>query len=173
MIKAKIPQVLTIVAAFWGQVEYRVKQLQPWMNMARGPASGEDSVLLDYISPWNVTALLTSLRKRHHMVTLAILGSLLIKVLIIFSTSLFALRESTSQKSNVQMIATDRFDTSEVIYLQTGQTGKVVDDRPYMTTIGMNLFGSRLPPGTTDQYAFQSFDVLDDAICKYFHLLTP
>ncbi|KAJ5596990.1 hypothetical protein N7450_003448 [Penicillium hetheringtonii] len=56
---------LTIVAAFWGQVEYRTKQLMPWKIISVKPAPSEDTLWMDYISSWNVVALVDSLRADH------------------------------------------------------------------------------------------------------------
>lgn len=102
--------VLTILAAFWGQVEFRAKQLMPWRNMANGPRPAETSLLLDYISPWNVVALFKSVKNRHHMVFVAILDSPLINLLIVVSTALLSLREAIIENKNIRLIATDLFD---------------------------------------------------------------
>jgi hypothetical protein len=86
-----IPVALVFIqAAFWAQMEYRTKCLTPWRVLADGPSSASRSLLLDYISPWNIVSFLSSLASRHYGVSLAVFGSFVLKMLIISSTGLLA-----------------------------------------------------------------------------------
>lgn len=42
---------LTLATAHWSAVEYRAKQVIPWLQMQKRRKSPQDSVLLDYVSP--------------------------------------------------------------------------------------------------------------------------
>ncbi|EOD51132.1 hypothetical protein UCRNP2_2087 [Neofusicoccum parvum UCRNP2] len=64
--------VFTSIAAFWAQVEYRSKQMVPWVLMAQGPQTAWNSLLLDYIEPMNIISLYNSFLNRHWMVVAAI-----------------------------------------------------------------------------------------------------
>lgn len=75
----KLVSVLTIVAAYWGQLEYRTLQLMPWIVMKRGPAGPKDSIILNYTSPNTISSLVKSAKAGHTPVTLTILGSLLLR----------------------------------------------------------------------------------------------
>ncbi len=70
--------------------------MAPWKVMWQGPAPTARTVLLDYLSPMNIVALFTSIEASDLLVALAIVASLLIKLLTIVSTGLFALRELTA-----------------------------------------------------------------------------
>lgn len=123
----------------------------PWKAMAQGPQPASKSVLLDYVSPWNVLALVKSLRKRHYVVSVAILGSLLIKLTLVFSTGLFAPQLVTVEEPNILLVTTDKFDGSNY-------DSKFVDARAMYATYGTQVLNMSYPQGTTAKYAVQSFN---------------
>jgi len=83
--------VFALIAALWGQVQYRALQLMPWLLMSRGYVPASQSVLPDYISPWSVISLITAARQKHFLVVLAISGAILTKLAIVFATGLFSI----------------------------------------------------------------------------------
>lgn len=101
--------VFFLVAAIWHQIKYRTQQLMPWRTMAGGPAAASHSLLLDYISPWNITSFFKSLRTGHLGITLVLLGSLLIKVVIIASTGLFSIRTKVVNQSYARVQLLEQF----------------------------------------------------------------
>jgi hypothetical protein len=123
----------------------------PWKAMAIGPQPARKSVLLDYISPWNVLVLFQSLVMRHYVVSIAVVGSISIRLMTVFSTGLFALQQVSVANSNTPLIATDRFDGSKY-------NSKFVDARPMYATFGVQILNMSYLPGTTSQYAVQSFN---------------
>src|SRR6266513_1534694 len=125
--------VLTLLAALWGQVEFRAKQLMPWKIMSTGPAPAKDTLFLDYISPWNVVALGSSLRAFHFPVVLAIGGSLLIKLLIVVSTGLFMLQSTLLDRENATLVASNAFNGSEF-------NNASIDARPYSMVYAAQKF---------------------------------
>lgn len=143
---------LTIVGAFWSQVEYRVKQVKPWQILKQGPANADESVLLDYVSPWNILAIFKSLKAGHHIVTITILNTLLLRLLIVFSTGLLLLQDVVVQNIPAQLVATDQFDHNEF-------NASSVDATPTLTVSGISLLDLNFPPGTSSDYAYQSFNL--------------
>ena len=81
-----------LLASFWGQVQYRATQLTPWLLMTRGYVPASESILLDYVSPWNALSLYKASKRKHFLVVLAISGTLVIKLLTALSTVLFTVR---------------------------------------------------------------------------------
>lgn len=146
---------LTVIACLWGQVEYRIKQLMPWKAMVKVPVPAEDCLLLDYVSPWNVTALIMALKKKHIAVVLAILGSLLIKLAIIFAAGFLSIGYSPVFKDEVPMELRDAFTTSNSYPNST-------NIQPVIAVIGASQYGLPFPPGTTDTFATQSFNVVNN-----------
>ncbi|KAJ9617034.1 hypothetical protein H2200_000755 [Cladophialophora chaetospira] len=142
--------VLTLFAALWTQVDYRARQMQPWNELAGGPKLAKDGLLLDYISTAPLTALVQSLRRRHWPVSAALLGSFLLKVLIVVSTGLFSVQSlrrplsaHLSLNGNFQF---NRFDLAEVddiaAALYAGALSKQID----------------FPTGTNAHYATEIFN---------------
>ena len=63
--------------------------MTPWQQMSKGFTSPEQSVLLDYLSPWNVVALGKARKAKHYAVAIATSGTLLTQLLVLISTGLF------------------------------------------------------------------------------------
>lgn len=142
-------KVFTIVSALWGQVEYRALQLLPWRLMSRGLVPASDSVLLDYLSMWNVSALVKSLKRRHFIVAIAVTASLMIKLMTALSTVLFT-TEDVHLKYTRELQVQKVFDGST--YNQS-----TVDGRVFLKAWGVAQHNLSNPAGTTPDRAFQNF----------------
>ncbi|KAK2736811.1 hypothetical protein FQN55_001400 [Onygenales sp. PD_40] len=143
--------VFMVVGAFWGQVEYRACQLTPWLLMSRGPVAASDGLLLDYLSPWNVASLYRSLRRRHYLVSLAIVGTLLVHGLAIVSTNLFELRDLPIKRSTSLRLIND-FNFSPD-YFKPRDVATI----PHMRAKGIALNGSDVPFGIVANHVFSPF----------------
>ncbi|KAF6820834.1 hypothetical protein CMUS01_11497 [Colletotrichum musicola] len=124
--------ILTLFVALWGQLEHRAKHLMPWLAMMNEPAEAEHGILLDYITPLTMGSLVESVRRKHFLVTLTILGSLLLRALVIVSTGLLAVRQQTLvREANVTIL--DQFNmtrhsvAAQSIDLSTYDTGITVE----------------------------------------------
>ena len=67
------------------KVEHRLKQMAPWFAMYHGSLLAQQSLLLDYLPPWNIQVLPHALKVKHYPVALGIFGSLSIRILIVIS----------------------------------------------------------------------------------------
>ena len=83
----------------------------PWLLMYRKYVPAAQSVLLDYISPWNVISLIKAARKKHFLVVLAISGALLMKLNIAFATGLFSIAQ-VDFASSTQLVLDSAFNNS-------------------------------------------------------------
>lgn len=72
--------VLVIVVALWNQVDYACKLLAPWQEMRQGPSVASKTLLLDYISPWIPSVLLTAFKNGHWAVFASSTGFALLKL---------------------------------------------------------------------------------------------
>ncbi|OJI99829.1 hypothetical protein ASPVEDRAFT_126945 [Aspergillus versicolor CBS 583.65] len=141
--------VFTIVSALWGQVQYRALQLFPWRLMSRGFVSASDSVLLDYLSMWNVSALFKSLKRGHYMVSIPIAVSLVIKLMTVLSTGLFLAKD-------IQLVLTKDFQIQKD-FQGSSFNESAVDSRVYVQAWGVAQHNLSHPQGTMDKHAFQNF----------------
>ncbi|KAI9927421.1 hypothetical protein MW887_003034 [Aspergillus wentii] len=119
------------------------------MRQRLRPAS--QSLLLDYITPWNVISMFRSMKQKHWAVALSVLGSLLITLLTVFSTGLFMLESVRLENIPTTLKASAQFSSS-------GYDSKMVDGVPVLSVAGIRQFNLSYPTGTTDKYAFSPFN---------------
>lgn len=99
-------------------MEYGTKQLMPWILwFSDSEKSRSASLDLDYISRTNFMALLSSIKSRHWLVTLGIVGTFMLNLTIIASTGLLEqqLQPVSVEVSNVVTTGTFSQD-SEVTW---------------------------------------------------------
>ena len=141
--------VFTIISGCWSQVQYRALLLMPWLLMLRGPTPASKGVLLDYTSDWNVIALFRSLRKKHFLVSLPILGTLLISGLTVFSTGLFAIK-SVPSAQDAQLQVTQGFDGA-------GFDPHSIDSRAAAMYTAAKEYNMTLPVGVAGDRVFAPY----------------
>ncbi|RDL41748.1 uncharacterized protein BP5553_01727 [Venustampulla echinocandica] len=151
--------VFALIAAFWGQIEYRTKQLAPWKNMADSPQVVDRSLLLDYVSPINVGVFYRSVRMRDWAVAAAVTGSFLIKLIIIASTGLFADNFVHLNIEVTDLPVLDRFKPGSLNMSN-------LNSRPIHRIYGVRALNMTYPAGTTAQHAFTNIDTspIDDRV---------
>jgi hypothetical protein len=159
-IRLTTPIVLTIIAAFWTQVEYRTRQMQPWEEMAKGPQSVANSLLLDYISPNPLLAFIRSCKNRHLPVALTLFASFLLKVLIVISTGVFT-RRLVLLPQPLLISPMEQFQFS-------GHNASKVDDVAGLASVGPLLNEIDYLPGTNAEYAVELFRSSNQVQGKYF-----
>ncbi|KAG9643529.1 hypothetical protein KCV04_g4624, partial [Aureobasidium melanogenum] len=103
----------SILAIFWGALEYQTKVMMPWKLMADEPQTAKDSLLLDYVSPNPVIVLWKSLRAKHWPVVVTVLGSQLIILVTVISTGIFVLEPTLVQRKETPM-AVRKFNNSNL-----------------------------------------------------------
>ncbi|KAI0156556.1 hypothetical protein GGR57DRAFT_84884 [Xylariaceae sp. FL1272] len=140
---------LTILAGLWGRTEYQSKLTAPWLHLSQGPSPASRTLLLDYLSPSQPSALVASLRNRDFTVSVGIVTSILIKILIVVSTGLISLSPTIVNQESHTMVIQNKF----------------VEDRDCLRTPGnlaayilesLNSKNLTLPDGISHEYAFQS-----------------
>jgi hypothetical protein len=125
--------------------------------MASKPASAEHSLLLDYVSIWNVKALFTSITAHHFHVTLAIAGTLLLQLMIIFSTGLFALEQRNIVRYNIPITTDFKF---------ANVSNEPVDSRSFMVAMAALQYDLPYAPGTNATFAYQTFNTSQEDFRK-------
>lgn len=160
--------VLTMIAAFWGQLEQRAKQIMPWCLVSHGIGPAQNSLMLNYVTSSTLGSLVRSLRRKHFLVSTAIFGSLILRLTIIFSSGLLRLefRSLTSERAiGVEDIVDLAKDVSYFVSSYTlDTTAPVTNGLNYWA---MFKYGLPHPHGTTSQFAVQSFATGDDGESHY------
>ncbi|KAI0861821.1 hypothetical protein F4860DRAFT_524145 [Xylaria cubensis] len=90
--------VLTVIVSLWRQVNYCTMINQPWQELYNGPQQATKTVLLDYIWPFQLTSFIEALKNKHPAVAITILIFALLKLVMVVSTTLFVLGNTTSSQ---------------------------------------------------------------------------
>ena len=120
--------------------------------MTQGPTPAAKSLTADYVSQWNFLSIFHVWKASHHISATIIVGTFLIELLTVASTGLFELQTVTLEDAPIELIAQAKFD-------ENGFDGSAVDGSAALTVAGIGMYNLTYPSGTTDQYAFQPFNV--------------
>ncbi|KAF2136700.1 uncharacterized protein K452DRAFT_362381 [Aplosporella prunicola CBS 121167] len=143
--------ILTVVAALWGQVEHRTKQLLPWAILRQNPTAASDTLLQDYITQSQPEVLVHSWKRAHWTVFIATACSLLIKLITVASTGLLVLQAEQDRPRNCSLTAVDGFGSS----FNTSYLGGI----PVSNMIALAHRNISFPPGTSADIAFPTLTV--------------
>ncbi|KAL8884085.1 MAG: hypothetical protein Q9215_007792 [Flavoplaca cf. flavocitrina] len=116
--------------------------------MSKGFTSPEQSVLLDYLSPWSVVAPGKAREAKHYAVAIGISGTLLTQLLVLISTGLFVSQDEVFPRSSNS--------PTKVSSLPENFNPFQVDIRPQINLNGFNG-STQYPVGSTEQLTFQPF----------------
>lgn len=156
---------LAIIAAFWTKIDYRTRLMQPWKDLAKQQQTAQNNLLIDYISPNPFSTMVQSITKRHWPVTAVLIGSTVLKILIVFSTGLFLLRRASPPLhlpfNTAQQFELSRFNSS------------AVDDMAASLYAGVQLNKISYPPGTNASFAVETFNSSQTITGLYVHQVFP
>jgi hypothetical protein len=145
--------VFTLAAAFWTQVDYRTRLLQPWEELARRTRPARSNLLLDHISRHPVLSFYSALKIRHWPVATVLFASLALKALVVLSTGLFAL-QVVNEPISIPVVLTAQiqerdFDPSSVDFTAVSLYKSSFFDR------------SSYPQGTNADYVVEAFNAAE------------
>jgi hypothetical protein len=142
--------ILTIFASLWSRVEYQAKQCTPWQSMVGKHQEADKSVLLDYVSVMQPVALYKALKNKHAVVAYAVVCSIALRLLIVFSTGLFAFQQTAVHRPNVVIQLSDSFSPNATKFDDVGS-------QPFDILNGVLFEGLAYPQGTNENLTFQQF----------------
>ncbi|KAI9926519.1 hypothetical protein MW887_004287 [Aspergillus wentii] len=157
--------VFMLISAIWKQIDHRTKQLAPWAALHSKPDIARKTVLLDYISPWNVVAMFRAGRNPHWPVVMAIIGTLVLQLVAVASTSLLTLETVFLSHIDTTPFSQSTFNLSNYNNIQQ-------DGVPQFITVAIGWKGLDYPVGTTAEHAFQPFNVSSDVKTSTNSLIT-
>ncbi|KUJ07725.1 uncharacterized protein LY89DRAFT_789416 [Mollisia scopiformis] len=139
--------IFTLIGALWARIEYQSKVTSPWYRMTKGPAKADQSLLLDYLSMMQPVSVVKAIRNGDYAVAAIISTSILIKIIIAFSTGLITLSVTDVSHSSVPVTKLDRFINSTENFHSAG-------DLPYSMMYGLVELNFTLPDGITVPFAY-------------------
>lgn len=141
--------VLTVFMTLWHRVDYRLKQMQPWKQLAKGPSLAKKNLLVDYLSPSMPEVLLASIKNAHFAVTLSVILQLVLHALIIFSTGLFTLQPVQVLTYGHEFLMLEQYNV-------TNWNAGNVDDLAFIAAAGTDHYNISRRAWTDDDYALPS-----------------
>ncbi|KAF6830346.1 hypothetical protein CPLU01_07401 [Colletotrichum plurivorum] len=143
--------ILTIIAIFWARVELQAIRYMPWIALQRAEKAQDaaDIYCLDYTSMISPFILYRSLTRKHYLVSIVAVASLILKVLIVLAPGLYSLA-SESVVEPVQVQVLDAFNTT------TPGPG-ITETSAYYIAKALDSFDMRHPFGVDEDLAYQTF----------------
>ncbi|KAI1735226.1 hypothetical protein F4680DRAFT_435865 [Xylaria scruposa] len=142
--------ILTVIGAIWTRIDYQAKMTAPWNRLARGPASAEKTLLLDYIDPLPPVSVVRAIKYRDFGVAAAATIALLWSLVITFSASLINLTPTNSHQTIVLVDVTTRFKTDPNA-LENARS------LSYYNMLGLQQANLAFSDGLSEEYAYQKF----------------
>lgn len=86
------PTVIAVfVVAAWRMVDHHSKLAMPYDSLQNGPIKASESLLVDYVSNFQLLSLIEAFKNSHFAVITTITGFILLKVVTVFATGLLVL----------------------------------------------------------------------------------
>ncbi|KAK8010068.1 hypothetical protein PG990_009033 [Apiospora arundinis] len=104
--------VVVILLAVWHRIDFSTRILQPWANLRKGPASAEDTVFLDLLTPMLPTLIWTASRIKAWPSLITILTVLLMGLVRALSTGLIQVNTISFVTPDFPLQKTANFDAS-------------------------------------------------------------
>ena len=134
-----------------------LKKVTPWAAMSNKWEKPEACILANYIDDLDITSLWTSFRRRHWGVLLGLIGGFLCGALVPFAGGLFYVDPAHGTTYNTTLVRTSKFDFGDSFSAFNWSDPYI--NQPIAAIAANSLFGSQLPTWTTNEYAFESFNL--------------
>ncbi|KAJ0382560.1 hypothetical protein COL922a_012304 [Colletotrichum nupharicola] len=143
------------MSIFWSRVETQVLRYMPWISYGhqQSPHINPGDFDLDYTAMLSPAILIQSLRRKHYLVSIIVVISVVLKVQIVLASNLYSL-EFIRVSESVDIEILDVFNT-------TAKAVRTEDTSPYYIAHGTKNFEMRPPFGITQNIAYQTFQTVD------------
>ncbi|KAJ9487637.1 hypothetical protein VN97_g5654 [Penicillium thymicola] len=118
--------------------------------MAEKPVEARESILLDYVSEIQLVSMAKAIRNKHFDVAAGVTCSMLLRLMVIFSTALFSLQTAQVRLSSVPIQLSYIFSAKDVTFNAPGAQAFDILNRVLFEN-------GTYPEGTNPHFAFQQF----------------
>ncbi len=146
--------VLVLVLTIWRQIDFACRILSPWEKLATGNCAASHALLLDYISPIAPAVIWSACSSGDWDVLATCMGSLLLRLIIIFSTGLLVLSPTFMSDGGSSFIIDTSFSSSTITSSEVdtdAETGSAA-----MSYYGIWYDGLAYPYGTAGSFAYET-----------------
>lgn len=144
--------VVVLVLASWRMVDHHAKLAMPYDSLQNGPIKPSESLLVDYISTFQLVSLFQAFKNSHFAVITSITGFVLLKVITVFATGLLVLLPTQVTQKDASVQATGftaaSFDPSSALDSST------FSSLPVYAYYGTMAQGMPLEAGVTMDLAY-------------------
>lgn len=142
--------VLIILVSLWRQLDYYCKCLIPWEHLRKGEARVSESLLLDYISPMQLTSFVLAIKRKDFVVVSTVLGFFFLKLTVFLSTGLLAVVPTRLETSDIPLGTTTRL----IEHLNGSEV--IVTSAPADAYYGTLAYGLAFSEGSANGIAFSN-----------------
>ncbi|OHF02919.1 hypothetical protein CORC01_01677 [Colletotrichum orchidophilum] len=142
--------IFTCIAALWARPEHQAKASAPWLRMAKGPASVDRTLMLDYVfmfEPWTIAK---ATKNRDWLVAATASVGLTLKIMIVIAVALVSPTFQIVTARGVSLNLHNTFVNDPTGLQNAGAL-------PFFTMTALQTKGLNFPDGTSKEFAFQSF----------------
>ena len=155
-----LPTMIVIILSFtWQILVIDMKTVAPWAAMTNKWTKPEHSVLANYVDDLELLSVWNSLHRGHWGVLFVLLGGFLSDSLTPFASGLFYFDPIHESTSNATLVRTSRFEFNNSIKAFDPSTRYV--QQPLAALMRNSKYDVLLPPWTSTEYAFESFNLSD------------
>ncbi|KAK5000102.1 hypothetical protein LTR66_001002 [Elasticomyces elasticus] len=165
-----LPTALVVLLAFaWKSLVSDVKAIMPWAAMTDRWSNRADSVDLNYVDALEVVSVWTAIRRKHYVVSIVIVFSLLSGFLVPLANSLVYTDPQATVTENVEVYKTSHSidgtlaaeDGSLMMPIWDG-----IGNQPYAALVSPRQPNGQFPRWTSDGYAFESYRLYDKPLAN-------
>ncbi|KZL77904.1 hypothetical protein CT0861_03613 [Colletotrichum tofieldiae] len=142
--------IFTCIAVLWARPEHQAKSSAPWLRMAKGPASVDRTLMLDYVSMFEPWTIVKAAKNRDWLVAATATVGLTLKLIIVIAVALVSPTFQIVTTRGAGLNLHNKFVNDPTGLQNAGAL-------PFFTMAGLQTRGLNFPDGTSKQFAFQSF----------------
>ncbi|KAH7121184.1 hypothetical protein B0J11DRAFT_59206 [Dendryphion nanum] len=146
---------LVLIQVVWRAIDLKIKETMPWHELVHGPSSADKTLLLEYISAMMPKNIWRSFKNKHWAVTMTIVGHLILLLMTVFATGLFALEWTTITETDIAL-QSSHFNRSA--FNETSLTAE-----PAVLSLITKMQALSYPRGTTPDTVIPIFEPLVDS----------
>ncbi|KAJ0161212.1 hypothetical protein CTA2_6595, partial [Colletotrichum tanaceti] len=145
--------IFTCIAALWARPEHQAKASAPWLRMAKGPASVDRTLMLDYVFMFEPWTIVKASRNRDWLVAAAATVGLTLKLIIVIAVALVSPTFQIVTARGVSLTLHNAFMNDPTGLQNAGAL-------PFFAMAALQTRGLGFPDGTSKQFAFQPFSAV-------------
>ncbi|KAK2051680.1 hypothetical protein LY76DRAFT_556813 [Colletotrichum caudatum] len=142
--------IFTCIAALWARPEHQARSSAPWLRMAKGPASVDRTLMLDYIFMFEPMAIVKAAKNRDWLVAVTATVGLTLKLVVVIAVALVSPTFQIVTARGASLNLNNKFVNDPARLQNAGSL-------PFFTMAALQTRGLNFPDGTSKEFAFQLF----------------